>query len=122
MVKRKTFLLLLILTIGLTACSGSEQNANQPNPTVQPTQEVKPQPDANNPNVVKAEGQVAIIPPAPQPITPPATVIPGKAPKIKLPVMKADFGKVAQEKYLVKDFVVKNIGKAPLNIESVTPG
>ena len=120
------FLLLLVLTFGLTACSSSEQNANQPNATVQPAPEVKPQPDANDPNVVKAQGQVAVIPPAPQPApqptTPPATVNPAKAPKIELPVKKADFGKVDQDKKLTKDIVVKNVGKAPLNIASVTPG
>jgi cell wall-associated NlpC family hydrolase len=121
MTKRKSFVLVILLTMFLTACSSSEQTANQATATAQPAPEAKPQPDANNANVVKAEGQVAIIPPAPQPVTLPATVPPAKAPKIELPMKKADFGKVDQDKHLVKNFVVKNTGKAPLNIESVTP-
>ena len=79
--------------------------------------------------MVKAEGVLgAIAPPnqaAASPQTNPATAAiadAGKAPKIELPIKKIDFGNVRQDRKIIKDFVVKNVGKAPLNIESVTPG
>ncbi len=132
MTKQKIFLSTLILAMFLTACSNSEQKpATQNNPTTQPSQEIKT-PSAtgatdDNPNVVKAEGGVAIIPPNPPAATPqaspatPAIADAGKAPKIDLPTRKVDFGKVAPGKNMTRDIVVKNVGKAVLNIESVTP-
>ena len=121
--KIKVFLLLSIFSLALTACSEAEQNANHANP---PAPQAAAQADANA-NVVKVQGQMAVIPAAPQPAAPqpaapPANVDLAKAPKIDLPVMKADFGTVKEDKKIVKNFVVKNVGKAPLNIESITPG
>jgi hypothetical protein len=43
------------------------------------------------------------------------------APKLVLPLNDIDFGKVAQGKSLTRNLVVKNAGKANLNIESVSP-
>jgi hypothetical protein len=133
MTKQKIFLSTLILAMFLTACSNSEPQATTPNnPPAQTGQETKapsaPAASTDDRNVVKAEGTVAVIPPNPPAATPqaspatPAIADAGKAPKIELPVKKMDFGKVKEDKKIVKDFVVKNVGKAPLNIESVTPG
>jgi hypothetical protein len=108
----------LIFALGFTACSGSQQAPQNQNAA--PTQQVSALANANNPNVVKAEGQMVVIP-APQPATPPAPVDTAKAPKIVLPVKKVDFGKVDPEKKITKDIIVKNTGKSLLNIESVTP-
>lgn len=126
--KTKLFFSLLILTLLLSACSNSEQKPNQPS---QPTQEVKAEGSAaaaDNPNVVKAEGSIAVMPQAtekPANATP-ANVAPvsadlASAPKIELSAKKVDFGNVAEDKTLVRDFVVKNTGKSTLNIEAVNP-
>jgi hypothetical protein len=133
MTKRFFFLSTLIVGMFLTACSNSEPQATPPNnPPAQTAPETKPPSDkgasTDDRNVVKAEGAVAVIPPDPSAATPqanpatPAIADAGKAPKIELPVKKIDFGKVKADKKILKDFVVKNVGKAPLNIESVTPG
>jgi hypothetical protein len=126
MTKRFFFLSTLIVAMFLTACSNSEPQATSPsNPPAQTAPETKPPSEkgasTDDRNVVKAEGTVAVIPPNP-PAATPAIADPGKAPKIELPVKKLDFGKVGQDKTILKDIVVKNVGKAPLNIESVKPG
>lgn len=43
------------------------------------------------------------------------------APKLIVPLTDIDFGKVAKGKSLTRTLVVKNAGKADLNIESVSP-
>jgi hypothetical protein len=135
MTKQKIFLSTLIFALFLAACSNSEQPpATQNNAPSQPSQEAKPSSDKNastdDRNVVKAEGAVAVIPPgppSPQAATPtanaptPANVDPANAPKIELVSKKVDFGKVAPEKSITREIAVKNVGKAALNIESVTP-
>ena len=43
-------------------------------------------------------------------------------PKIYVPQIRHDFGKVFEQKTFEHDFVVKNTGKADLIIEKVKPG
>ena len=50
-----------------------------------------------------------------------ATAATSPAPKLVLPLTDIDFGKVAQGKSLTRNLVVKNVGEANLNIESVSP-
>ena len=117
----------------LTACSNSEPQATTPTPTAQTSQETKASGDnnasADTPKVVQAEGVLGTIAPPNQaasaaPTNPATAAIAdtGRAPKIELPIKKLDFGTVRQDRKIIKDFVVKNVGKAPLNIESVNPG
>lgn len=114
----------------LTACSNSEPQTTTPTPTAQTNQETNASGDnnasADTPKVVKAEGVLGTIAPPNQAATPPqatpAVADTDKAPKIELPIKKLDFGTVRQDKKIIKDFVVKNVGKAPLNIVSVNPG
>lgn len=43
-------------------------------------------------------------------------------PKIHLPQIRHDFGKVFEQEKFEHDFIVKNTGKADLVIEKVKPG
>jgi hypothetical protein len=124
MTKRNFFFCTLILTIFLTACSNSEQKPTaQATPTAQPGQEIKAPT-----NTAATSDNPAVAPVAPpnqpavnsQPIaTPPVDL--ATAPKIELVSKKIDFGTVKPDKKIVRDFVVKNVGKSVLNIESVAP-
>jgi hypothetical protein len=127
MTKRNLFFCTLIFTMFLTACSDP-----QPQPTgqtpAQPGQEVKAAASpSDNPNVVKGDGGAvgAIAPPPGQPAAvaapPPPAVDLANAPKIELASKKVDFGKVKEDKKIVRELVVKNVGKSVLNIESVNP-
>lgn len=114
----------------LTACSHSEpQPAAQAPATAQPGQEVKAPANsgatANNPDPAKNGGAVGAIAPPPQQAavttpTPPAVDL-ANAPKIELVSKKVDFGKVKEDKKIVRELVVKNVGKSVLNIDSVNP-
>ena len=132
MTKRNFFFCTLILSMFLTACSNSEQKPTaQATPTAQPGQEIKAPANnaatSDNPNVVKAEGGVvaAVAPPNQQATTPQAVSAPpvdlATAPKIELVSKKIDFGTVKADKKIVREVVVKNVGKSVLNIESVAP-
>jgi hypothetical protein len=125
MTKRNFFLCTFILTLFLTACSNSDQKPTA-TPTAQPGQEVKA-PNSNaatgatastsdNPNAATG----AVTSPTVQPVsTPPVDL--ANAPKIELVSKKIDFGKVQPDKKIVREFVVKNVGKSVLNIASVAP-
>jgi Protein of unknown function (DUF1573) len=131
MLKKPCLFLFLALTLGFSACSDSNSKA-QNDKAVQTSQEAKPQAD---PNTVNAQGTVATIQPPPQSAQPnpqvaiapvqspqPApAVAPDKAPKMVLPVKKADYGTQPKEKTIFRSFTIKNAGKSVLNIESVTP-
>ena len=129
MLKKHHLFIFLALTLVLSACSDSKSKAQNDKP-VQSSQEAKPQSD---PNTVNAQGTVATIQPAPQSQPPqvvaapvqnpqPAPAIsPEKAPKIVLPVKKMSYGPQPKEKTIFRSFTIKNAGKSPLNIESVSP-
>jgi hypothetical protein len=126
MTKRNSFLCTLIVTMFLTACSNSDQKPTaQATPTAQPGQEVKAANNnaatSDNPAMAKTDGAAgAIVSPTPQPVsTPPVDL--ATAPKIELVSKKIDFGTVKPDKKIVRDFVVKNVGKSVLNIDSVAP-
>ncbi|HSF23682.1 MAG TPA: hypothetical protein VLE20_05595 [Blastocatellia bacterium] len=51
----------------------------------------------------------------------PATSAMVPAPKLIVPLTDIDFGKVAQGKSLTRNLVIKNAGKADLQIQSVAP-
>jgi hypothetical protein len=123
----KFFLSLLLLVMLLVAaCSDASENGNSQSKAANSNQNNRSEEtQANGSKVVKAEGAVAVIPPANSnrpgpPATDPA--ITGKAPKLFLPVTNADYGKVKAEKSFTRTFDIKNNGNAPLNIEAVTPG
>jgi hypothetical protein len=131
MTKRNLFLCTLFLTMFLTACSHSEpQPAAQAPAGAPPGQEVKAPANtgatSDNPNVVKGDGgAVGAIAPPPQQaavaIPAPPVVDLANAPKIELVSKKVDFGKVKEDKKIVRELVVKNVGKSVLNIDSVNP-
>lgn len=119
--------LLLFATIFIVACSDASQNMDSQSKAANGNQSNRSEEtQTNGSKIVKAEGTVAVIPPAannnqpaPQPNNP---LISGKAPKLFLPVTNADYGKIKAEKSFTRTFDVKNTGNAPLNIETVTPG
>jgi hypothetical protein len=129
MTKRNFFFCTLILTMFLTACSNSDQKPTaQATPTAQPGQEVKATNSSpttsDNPSTAKTDGAVGAVAspnqPAAQPVsTPPVDL--ATAPKIELVSKKIDFGAVKPDKKIVREFVVKNVGKSVLNISSVAP-
>lgn len=47
---------------------------------------------------------------------------PKESPKIKVPESTHDFGEIMEGGEVVHDFIVRNIGKAPLEINQVRPG
>lgn len=133
MKKKLSFAMPLILVALMTvACSSTEANKEaQPNQATPPAQAQST--DANNPNVVKAEGAVAVIPTTPQPgqpaapatappPAPPAPVDPNApAPKLFIASKKVDLGTVKPDTTLNRTITLKNTGKAELKIEAVTP-
>jgi hypothetical protein len=123
MTKRNFFLCTFILTLFLTACSNSDQKPTA-TPTAQPAANSNAAPTAtgaiaatsDNPNAAVG----AVTSPTVQPVsTPPVDL--ANAPKIELVSKKIDFGKVQPDKKIVREFVVKNVGKSVLNIASVAP-
>ncbi|MEW6126932.1 MAG: hypothetical protein AB1757_07825 [Acidobacteriota bacterium] len=119
MFKKKSLLLIFLLPLLVIACSSSTPQTGNENQSNQPPEEAR----ADGSKVVKAEGTVAVIPPTPPPVapTPQPAVAPANAPKLLLPVTSANYGKVKTDKTLVRTFDIKNTGKSPLNIESVSP-
>src|SRR5215211_5034817 len=116
--------LLLLATIVIVACSDANQNVNTQSQAANANQ--SPQSDgtqANGSKIVKAEGSVAVIPPTAnnnQPLPKPTDpAITGKAPKLFLPITKADYGKIKAEKSFTRTFDIKNTGNALLNIQAV---
>lgn len=122
MTKRNFFLCTFILTLFLTACSNSDQK-----PTATPTANsnaapaaTAATPAASGTSDTPTPAVGAVTSPTPQPIsTPPVDL--ANAPKIELVSKKIDFGKVPADKKIVREFVVKNVGKSVLNITSVAP-
>lgn len=131
---------LLMVVVLFTSCSAPNEHSGSPNTGAaqQANSNSAPQPEIAQSNA-PAEAPVT-VPPAVQP-PPPASAekpaarvdaTPAKAPeasaspnvrvpKLVIPEKKIDFGKQPQDKSLVRAIVIKNGGRADLNIESVVP-
>ena len=134
----KPYAALLVLAALVSACSGPAENQSSSNANAPPAQ-------ANNnsaPPPQIAQGAPPAVAPGPAPSSvqqipaPPAanTAAAGnanaalgsaagnaRAPKLVAPEKQIDFGKQPQNKNLVRPIVIKNGGRADLNIESVVP-
>lgn len=133
----KRYVALLGLVTLLSACAGSPENsASSNNNSAQQANSNSQQPLAEG-NATDASPSVAppaaqSMPPPTSPVQPPATAnvnaaIPPKAaaiaggPKLIAPAKRLEFGKQPQDKTLIRAIVIKNGGRANLNVESVTP-
>ena len=137
----KRYATLLVLAVLASACSGPAENQGSSNTNAPPAQansNSAPQPQI-------AQGNPPAVGPGPAPPTvqqipppPPAKSAAAgnanaanatngsaagnaRAPKLVAPEKQIDFGKQPQNKNLVRPIVIKNGGRADLNIESVVP-
>jgi hypothetical protein len=134
----KRYVALLGLVVLLSGCADSPNNsassnsnsAQQPNSNAQ--QPVAQGDPANPAPSVAVPTVQPIPPPAAAPVQPPVTAnvngaIPPKpaakagGPKLIAPSKRLEFGKQPQDKTLIRAIVIKNGGRANLNVESVTP-
>ena len=133
---RKLYLVPILFTACLTGCSSGANHASSPanapsdanaNSSASVAQNATPLAPSGQPSVV---APVRPAQPATKPEAKPAAntnaAHPGAtsktaAPKLILPLVNIDFGSVSQGKSLTRNLVVKNTGKADLNIESVVP-
>lgn len=133
---------LLMLVALFTACSGSDEHSATSNSNV--TQQANSN-AAAQPQVAQDNAPVVAPSPAPPavqsipPLPPPAgreaamanqsaadaknasTATNARVPKLVVPDKKIDYGKQPQGKTLVRAIVIKNGGRADLNIEAVVP-
>jgi hypothetical protein len=132
----KPYAIFLVLAALLSACAGPTENAGSPNANA-------PQ-QANSNSSPQPQVAQSIDPSAPpltvQPMPPPvpkaggdttkaaeksangsAPTPDGRAPKLVAPDTKINFGKVPQEKTLIRAIAIRNAGKEDLKIESVAP-
>ena len=133
----KQYAALLVLAALVSACSGPAENQDSSNTNAPPAQantNSAPQPQiaqGNPPAVAQGTAPPAVqqIPPAPA-----KSAVAGnanaanalgagtaRAPKLVAPEKQIDFGKQPQNKNLVRPIVIKNGGRADLNVESVVP-
>jgi hypothetical protein len=125
------FLLPILAASFLAACSSpAADEATKNSNTSSPSAELK---RPEQPAAAASSAQPAQTPttPAPQfsPATPAASPASGPTqpasatalPKLVIPVQKIDFGRQPKAKSLTKSILIKNVGKADLNIESVQP-
>jgi hypothetical protein len=137
----KPYAALLVLVALISACSGPVENQGSSNTSAPPQQansNSAPQPQIAQSNPPAAAPgpapppTVQQIPPPPAPAAKSAAnsnanaanalgVGNARAPKLVVPDKKIDFGKQPQDKNLVRAIVIKNGGRADLNIESVVP-
>jgi hypothetical protein len=128
----KRYATLLVLAVLASACSGPAENQGSSNTNAPPAQA-----NSNSaPPPQIAQGNPPAVAPGPAPPTvqqipaPPAAksaaagnanAANARAPKLVAPEKQIDFGKQPQNKNLVRPIVIKNGGRADLNIESVVP-
>ena len=131
----KRYVALLGLVALLSACAGSPENSASSNSNSAEQANSNSQQPVAQGNATDASPSVA--PPAVQSIPPPSTpppvtanvdgAIPPKpaaiagGPKLIAPAKRLEFGKQPQDKTLIRAIVIKNGGRANLNVESVTP-
>ena len=135
-----SFAALILLAVFVSACSEPPENSGSTNANApqQANSNSGSQPQiAQNTPTATAPGSVPLalpsLKPQPAPSEKPATAnarianppVPtdpnARVPKLVVPAKKIDFGKQPQEKTLVRAIVIKNGGRADLNIESVVP-
>ena len=137
----KRYTTLLVLAALVSACSGPAENQGSSNTNAPPAQA-----NSNSaPPPQIAQGNPPAVAPGPAPPTvqqipaPPAAKSAAagnanaanaangsaagnaRAPKLVAPEKQIDFGKQPQNKNLIRPIVIKNGGRAVLNIESVVP-
>ena len=141
---RKLYLVPILFTACLTGCSSGANQASSPanapsdanaNSSASVAQNATPLAPSGQPSVV---APVRPAQPATKPEAKPGATADAKpaantnaahpgatlktaAPKLILPLVNIDFGSVSQGKSLTRNLVVRNTGKADLNIESVVP-
>ena len=135
---KKLYIVPILISVLMAGCSsGANQASSPPNdananasspvaqggpPTASSSQPTIATPVAPVPPAPKSEANpaaTAAAQPAAPATTPGATA--AGAPKLVLPLSNIDFGSVYQGKSLTRNLVVRNAGKADLNIESVVP-
>ena len=133
----KTYAALLVLIALLSACSGPSENTGSSNANApqQANSNSSEQPQvAQN---TAPSGTPLTVQPMPPPAPkatddttkPPeternantATAASVRAPKLVAPEKKIEYGKVAQDKTLVRAIPIRNAGREDLKIESVAP-
>lgn len=129
---------LLVVVVLFSSCSAPDEHSGSPNNGAeqQANSNSAPQPEvaqSNAPAQAPVTTPPAVQPPAPaeEPAAtvdatpakvPDASAAPNaRVPRLVIPQKKIDFGKQPQEKSLVRAIVIKNGGRADLNIESVVP-
>ena len=134
----KPYAALLVLAALLSACSGTAENSGSSN-TNAPPQQANTN-SAAQPQIAQDKPAAAVPSPAPSAVQPIPPTTPAKSaansnanpanasaagnarvPKLVAPAKKIDFGKQPQDKSLVRAIMIKNGGRADLNIESVVP-
>jgi ABC-type Fe3+-hydroxamate transport system substrate-binding protein len=134
----KPYAVLLALIALLSACSGPVENSGSSNTSApqQANSNTAPQPQIAQGNP-PPDAPIS-APPTVQPIPPPPATAKSAAnsnanaanalgagnalaPKLVASEKQIDFGKQPQNKNLVRAIVIKNGGRADLNIESVVP-
>jgi len=133
---RKLYLVPILFTACLTGCSSGANQASSPANAPSDANANSSASVAQNATPLAPSGQPSVVAPVPpaQPATKPEAkpaantnaAHPGAtsktaAPKLILPLVNIDFGSVSQGKSLTRNLIVKNTGKADLNIESVVP-
>jgi hypothetical protein len=120
---------LLVLAALFSACSGPPPESGSSNTSAQPQANSNGAAAAPNPPPLAVQP----IPPPPTPVekspansnansaTAGAAAGNARVPRLVVSEKKIDYGKVPQEKTLVRTIVIKNGGLANLNIESVVP-
>jgi len=138
-VNLEPYLALLLLVSLFSACSGSAENSGATNGSAAEQANNNSAPQSQVAEGTSPAGAASTAPPTVQPIPIPPPVVakpaansnanaatvetPGnaRAAKLVVPAKKINYGKVPQEKTLVRAIVIKNGGLADLNIESVVP-
>jgi ABC-type Fe3+-hydroxamate transport system substrate-binding protein len=129
-----------VLIALLSACSGPAENSgtsntNAPPPQANTNSAVQPQIAQGTAPAAANPAQPTVEPTPPPPVAKsaatsnantantanPSAAANGHAPKLVAPAKKLDFGKQPQDKSLVRAILIKNGGRADLNIESVVP-
>ena len=141
----KTHIVFFSLVTLLSACAGGGENSatSNSNSAEQANSNSQPAVAGNSPDASNNGTPLAVQPiPAPgsppQPASPPPAAVKapapnkadaakpapagnGAAPKLIAPAKRLEFGKQPQDKTLVRAIVIRNGGRANLNVESVTP-